>query len=322
MNYFVDFRLYSRPFIQPLQTYHGVWKTREGIIIRLTDTTGKIGWGEIAPLPWFGSESLSEAWLFCQGLKGLITVEQVKLIPDSLPSCQFGFESALEGIKLGHKQTQKTIKKGGVYYSYLLPTGEKVLQEWGKVLEKGGTTFKWKIGVKNIIEEMRIFEKLIEVLPQRIKLRLDANGGLNLEEAKLWLKLADESGIVEFVEQPLSPLKFDFMLKLSQEYTTPLALDESVSNLIQLEQCYQQGWRGIVIIKAAIAGFPTRLRQLVQNYSLDIVFSSVFETSIARNYILGLTEELVKGDRAMGLGVDHWFKDDEADFLSNLWKNF
>lgn len=132
MNYFVDFRLYSRPFIQPLQTYHGVWKTREGIIIRLTDTTGKIGWGEIAPLPWFGSESLSEAWLFCQGLKGLITVEQVKLIPDSLPSCQFGFESALEGIKLGHKQTQKTIKKEGFIIVIYCRLGKRFCRNGGK----------------------------------------------------------------------------------------------------------------------------------------------------------------------------------------------
>ncbi|HAC63877.1 MAG TPA: o-succinylbenzoate synthase [Cyanothece sp. UBA12306] len=323
-QYRFDFRVYSRLFKQPLLTHYGIWKQREGIIIRLISEDHKISWGEIAPLPWFGSENMQQALVFCQALSGKISWEQIQAIPNSLPACQFGFESALEGFNLSLFQSilnpiNQNTKK--INYSYLLPTGKAALEAWKKFDPQQGTTFKWKIGIDNIFEEIRIFEDLITELPPGIRLRLDGNGGLNLEEARLWLKIADQSRIVEFIEQPLSMAEFDSMVQLSEEYHTPLALDESVSNLTQLEQCYHQGWRGIFIIKAAIAGFPSRLRQLCRIYPLDLVFSSVFETKIAREYILTLVAELVQSDRAMGLGIDHWFKDNETEFLSKIWKN-
>jgi hypothetical protein len=43
-RYQFEFRPYQRKFVLPLQTNHGIWETREGIIIRLIDDSGKIGW--------------------------------------------------------------------------------------------------------------------------------------------------------------------------------------------------------------------------------------------------------------------------------------
>ncbi len=322
MEYSFDFRLYSRPFRQPLITSHGVWKKREGIIIHLTDKVGRMGWGEIAPLSWFGSETLQEALGFCQGLNGKITLDKIKAIPNSLPGCQFGFESALEGVNLSQLYPPKEIKKNKrIKYSYLLPAGKNVLEAWKDGYNQEIKTFKWKIGVSDIKEEMTIFKTLINILPKEVTLRLDANGGLSLSEAQKWLEIADKSEIIEFIEQPLSPLEFDSMVKLSQDYITLLALDESVSNLIQLEQCYQQGWLEIFVVKPAIAGFPSRLRQLCKMYSLDLVFSSVFETAITQQYIINLAEELIPQGRPMGFGVNDWFQDSNKNWLNNLWKN-
>ncbi len=72
-KYRFEFRPYRRPFKRPLSTSHGIWDVREGIILRLTDETGQVGWGEIAPIPWFGSESLQQALDFCQQLPTKIT---------------------------------------------------------------------------------------------------------------------------------------------------------------------------------------------------------------------------------------------------------
>ncbi len=108
-----------------------------------------------------------------------------------------------------------------------------------------------------IEEEMRIFDRLIRILPAEAKLRLDANGGLSWEEAIEWLEICDRSNVIEFIEQPLSPQYLDLMLELSDRFSTPIALDESVATLPQLEECYHRGWRGIFVIKAAIAGSPS-----------------------------------------------------------------
>jgi len=46
------------------------------------------------------------------------------------------------------------------------------------------------------------------------------------------------------------------------------------------------------VIKAAIAGSPSRLRQFCREHEIDAVFSSVFETAIGTQAALKLAVEL------------------------------
>ncbi len=314
MKYRFEFRLYRRQFGRSLATSHGDWKIREGIIIRLIDAKVKVGWGEIAPLPWFGSESLDQALNFCRQMPDEITTETIFSIPDQLPCCQFCFESALN---LGLVD----IPPSSITYSALLPTGKAALDEWKPLWNQGYRTFKWKIGVTSIEEEMPIFDRLIQVLPMGGRLRLDANGGLSFTEANQWLKVSDRLKMIEFLEQPLSVSEFETMRELSDRYSTAIALDESVATIAQLQTCYQQGWRGVFVIKPSIAGSPKRLRQFCQTHKIDVVFSSVFETTIGRQAALNLAAELGNSHRSLGFGVDSWFNEDDEIWLKHLWNN-
>jgi O-succinylbenzoate synthase len=236
-----------------------------------------------------------------------------------LPACQFGFESALKNVS-----SQKLILNFDLpahKYSYLLPTGKKALDHLSKMSMndenslsyRESLTYKWKIGVQSFTQEISIFEQLVEQLPLNSRLRLDANGGLSLEEAQRWLSFTDQIRQIEFIEQPLPPDQFSELLTLSQNFKTAIALDESVANLKQLKECYELGWSGIYVIKAAIMGSPRQLKQFCQNHAIDSVFSSVFETSIGQQAVLALAQELNNRDRALGFGVNQWFQ--EADPL-------
>ena len=291
MHYKLQFSPYKRNFKKALKTSHGIWDIREGIILQLTDKTGKIGLGEIAPLSWFGSETLSDALDFCRQLPKEITKETIFSIPDNLPSCKFGFESAWENFQQLQVEEKEELKKTN-FYSALLPEGEAALEIWQQLLQEGYGTFKWKIGVDKIKTELEIFQQLVKELPTKINLRLDANGGLNFEEAKQWLEICENLNIIEFIEQPLPVDKFSEMLELSNAYSIPIALDESVANLRKMKQYYQQNWQGIFVIKPAIFGSRRELRNFCKNYSIDAVFSSVFETKIARKAALQLATEL------------------------------
>ena len=112
---------------------------------------------------------------------------------------------------------------------------------------------------------------------------------------------------IEFLEQPLSISQLDLMLELCDLYSTPLALDESVANLQQLNSCYQQGWSNIFVIKPAIFGSPRKLKNFCQKNKIDTVFSSVFETDIGQNSALKIASELLLYNRAVGFGINHWF---------------
>jgi O-succinylbenzoate synthase len=343
-RYQLQFHPYRHRFRQPLRTSHGIWQIREGIIISLSDRTGRVGKGEIAPVPWFGSETMAQAIEFCHQLGKNVTKATIASIEDVLPACQFAFESALtqleqEGKQDREKQKQEENTFKSLNYSYLLPAGAAALKNCQNLAEKANKnpdytlfssnaakssldsptsdrlliphspiTFKWKIGVKPLAEEIAILQQLTQILPAKAKLRLDANGGLTVEEARTWLEVTDGIARVEFLEQPLPPQQLETMLGLSNDYATPLALDESVANLRQLADCYERGWRGILVIKAAIAGSPRRLRQFCQQHLLDAVFSSVFETQIGRLAVLELAIELSNPHRAIGFGVQQWWE--------------
>lgn len=326
MLYQVEFSPYSRQFKQPLITKHGIWHLRRGIILRLTCPAGQVGLGEIAPLEWFGSERFDQALDFCDRLAPEITAEQIFSIPAELPACQFGLESAWEALKLG----ASSLERNGVMANSaqlplcgLLPTGEAALCAWQDLWNQGYRSFKWKIGVAPLQTEIANFQRLSQALPPEAKLRLDANGGLSDQEAQQWLQVCDSAGI-EFLEQPLPEDQLDAIVKLSRKYKTPIALDESVATLPQLQACYDQGWRGIFVIKPAIAGSLCQLREFCQQPSLQAVFSSVFETAVGRQAALKLATELSSPGYAIGFGTHHWFKDElDAEFadFKNLWNH-
>ncbi|MEX0267830.1 o-succinylbenzoate synthase [Leptolyngbyaceae cyanobacterium UHCC 1019] len=340
MLYQFQFQSYQRPFKHPLQTNHGTWKVREGILLQLIDSTGQVGSGEIAPLPWFGSETLEQALDFCRQLPAVIREPIIFDIPPTLPACKFGFEMAWEEVAsgewrvasgkdqvLGAKSQVSGYKEQslnsvlhppysilrtpsfGLLQSALLPAGEDALLTWKKRWEEGYRTFKWKIGVQALDVELALLARLAYELPKTARLRLDANGGLSLEATIAWLTVCDRLPMIEYLEQPLSPSQLTQMMELSKQHSTPLALDESVATLAHLQDCHTQGWRGIFVIKPAIAGSPHRLRQFFQTHSIDAVFSSVFETEIGRQAGLRLAAELGNRDRAMGYGTEHWFEE-------------
>jgi o-succinylbenzoate synthase len=292
---------------------------RQGIVLRLSNSQGQCGFGEIAPLTEFGSETPEQAQQFCQQLPSLIDDGAIATIPATLPACQFGFESARQALS----EPASQISIHDLPLCGLLPTGALALEQWQALWQAGYRTCKWKIGVAAVPEEIRIYQELNRLLPPQVKLRLDANGGLDQRGLHRWLDACDPQR-VEFLEQPLPPSQFETMLNLHRQSPVPLALDESVATLSQLQGCYQRGWRGVFVIKAAIAGSPHQLRQFLRQHQIDVVFSSVFEGAIARQAALKLAAEFSNPSRAVGYGVDHWFTDDalsttNGDFAA-LWQ--
>lgn len=307
-----EFRPYRRKFRQPLRTSHGLWTVREGVIVRLECETGRVGFGEIAPIEWFGSERIEAAIELCQNLPLEISFEEISQISEAFPACRFGLESAWLATDL---ETDEADITDDCFDCCALLLAET---RWEKLWEQGYRTFKLKIGVKPIQDELTTLKTLLEEMPDGAIFRLDANAGLDEPETQQWLEICENLNI-EFLEQPMAIAEFETMLKLSQNYSTPIALDESVASIAQLEDCYNRGWRGIFVIKPAIAGSPCRLRQFCQTHQIDTVFSSVFETAIARQAGLRLAADL--STRAVGYGTTHWFDDLLTTDFAAIWNS-
>jgi O-succinylbenzoate synthase len=317
MTHRLEFRRYSLPFRGAVRTAHGPWAVREGLIVRVEDAAGGAGYGEAAPIPWFGSETIAEDAAMLAGLGGSIDVETSGRIDERLGCLRFALACAL-GEATGLPPAAERLPVAA-----LLPAGKDACAAADKALEAGYVAFKWKVGVLDDGDERAMLDDLLARLPGHSKLRLDANGAWSPRCAMKWLDLCAERPI-EFVEQPCfagvsqgeagQRRDADLLLGLSADYPTPIALDESVTGLPSLRAWLSCGWPGVLVVKPALAGDPARLLALLAGSGADVVFSTALETDVGRQAALRIAFAF-KGpqSRALGFGVGPLFADERFD---------
>lgn len=298
----LQFASYRRPFAVPLRTARGDWFEREGIVVRLEADDGRVGFGEIAPIEGFGSESMAEAEGFLSGLGPRIRRERLAGIPEGLRCCHFALGSAWW-----------MIEEPDVPYVFrntaLLPTGENALEAMAGYLAAGFRTFKMKIGVASARLEIANVQGLLSLMPAEARLRLDANGALDEPAFELWLDALDGHRGIEFLEQPLEAGAEREVRDYATEREVPLALDESLASVQGLQVVLQHlRWFGPLVLKSALLGSPEDLLRVLRNARNPLIFSSVFETGIGLHN--GLRLAAAAGARSpVGYGTLAYFAD-------------
>ena len=69
MQFEFQFHRYRLPLRVSVRTAHGPWAERDGVMVRLAeDSSGAVGYGEAAVIPWFGTETADEAEAACREL--------------------------------------------------------------------------------------------------------------------------------------------------------------------------------------------------------------------------------------------------------------
>ena len=309
MSYRLAYRRYRLPFARAVRTAHGPWREREGLVVRLTDAPGRSGFGEVAPLPWFGTETLAEAEAVLAGLGGGVDAAAVESIQERHGCVRFALASALNLDSSGPAVAPR------LPVAALLPAGRDALAAARRAREAGYLVFKWKIGVGDAADERAMLDDLLALLPEPAMLRLDANGVWTARQAARWLERCAERPI-EFVEQPVAPDNADALSGLAADYPTTLALDESVTGLASLRTWLERKWPGVVVVKPALAGPPEEVLAVLAEHRADAVFSSAFETAVGRQAALR-TAFRYQGPRprALGFGVTPLFADRRFDGL-------
>jgi O-succinylbenzoate synthase len=313
------YRFYRLPLLRTVRTAHGPWIEREGIVLRLEDEQGRVGFGEVAPIPWFGTETLADARNALAKLGDAVEAASLEGIDERQGCLRFALASALASDDGQQTATPR------LPVAALLPAGKAALAAADKALAEGFVAFKWKVGVLDATDEWGLLDDLLARLPGHVKLRLDANGAWTTRQAAKWLKRCAERPI-EFVEQPCfadasqgtagKRRTDDVLLGLARDYPTTLALDESVTGLPSLRTWLGRGWPGVLVVKPALAGAPASVLGLLAKHQADVVFSSAFETAVGRQAALRMAFQF-KGrhPRALGFGVTPLFKDGRFDGL-------
>ncbi len=316
------YRRYTLPFRAPVRTAHGVWAERTGLIVRLEDGAGRVGYGEVAPIPWFGTETVEEAEAALSVLGEWVKPEQLAAVPVKLGCLRFALAGAFGELGQDERLVKDNPSPPYLAVAALLPAGRAALAQIGPKAELGFRTFKWKVGVGDIADELSLLDDVIGELPSGSKLRLDANGAWDRRQAGRWLERAAERPI-EFIEQPCfaeasqgaaqCARMEDALRGLAGDFPTPIALDESLVGAHDVERWLAADWPGIFVIKPALLGDPAPVLARLAAAKADVVFSSALETAVGAQAALQLAFAWAGKPRALGFGVWPLFTDSVFD---------
>ncbi len=306
MTYRFAYRTYRLPLRHPLRTAHGLWAEREGLVLRLEDENGRVGYGEAAPIPWFGTETVVEATEVCRALGDKFPAELIEAVAGRFGCVRFALALARETVAGNFDQSAR------LPVAALLPAGRAALAALPDKIEAGFLAYKWKVGVGDLDEELGVLDDLFAMLPAYARLRLDANGAWERRQAQRWLAHCAQRP-VEFVEQPVAASEEDTLLGLAREFPVTLALDESVVRLDEARRWQSLGWSGVFVIKPALCGPLEEIKEWIEATKADVVFSSAIETSLGRAAILRFALAGGYTKRALGFGVGEIFGDRKWD---------
>jgi O-succinylbenzoate synthase len=324
----ISVKPYQRAFRQPLRTAHGKWASREGFLVRV-EQEGCIGYGEVAPLPSFGSETLAEATAFLEQVPS----EPESAVPTELPCCAFALSAAQLALEQGARvdplengeapcQSASRVSKNrsvapprDYWVSALLPSGSAALRLAAEKSKAGYRSMKWKIGVEPIAKEISTARSLLDSLPATVRLRFDANAGLAASELEQWLEfLIPHRERVDFIEQPLACGQELLMADYMKASGIGIALDESLNGTDRERWLKPNAWAGPLVIKAPLMGELSQLADRLAPVVKQVVFSSVFETSIGLENSLRLADSLPQLLRPIGYDTVAAFND-ELNYL-------
>ncbi len=328
-----EYRRYALPFRAPVRTAHGAWPVREGVLVRITPRErgdGKMdapasGWGEAAPIPWFGTESVEEIEAACRGLAEWGEAARFAAVPARLACLRHALAMAMENLRAsdlpaaagdpGQAGPSGAGRAAAWGVAALLPAGRAALAAIGPKAEAGFRVFKWKVGVGDVSDELALLDDVCAVLPAGAKLRLDANGAWDRRRAERWLeRCADRP--VEFLEQPVAATARgadDLLLGLAGDFPTPIALDESLVGEGDIARWLGAGWPGIFVVKPALLAEPRAALARLATAQARVVFSSALETAVGAQAALRLAWSWPHERRALGFGVWPLFAEARCD---------
>lgn len=292
MNYHFQYLPYRRNFCRPLATAHGVWQHREGIVLRLERDDGAFGFGEVAPVPWFGSETYETALMWCDEIGKRHIQDPRDVIGEKMPCFNWAIHSAVDALQSEPGQASFPV-------AALASDSDSIS---GKQAQ-GFQTFKLKIGASDLQTDLKSVGAAIAELEEGQQLRLDANGGLSERDFKAWLEYL-EGQPIEYLEQPLGIGLENRMLEIAEPFSTTIALDESIAGLDSL--LHWKDWPGILVVKPSLLGW-------IGDEALpDLVGSSVFETAFGFEAALQflarrqITNTAIGFDTNVLLEADDW----------------
>ena len=298
----LEVRRYRHPLRGPLRTAHGITSERDGLLLRLADAaTGRVGFGEVAPVAGFNAGTLDEA----SSALAVLAAERRCEVPRCVA---WGLGCALEALKA---DPSACAALPPVRSAALLPPGLHAFGMLPALLSAGFDTFKGKIEDAPPDVALVWVRCLLDILPPHARLRLDVNGAWDIMTTARFVGAIRGEPRIGFLEQPLPAGGFDAMRLISKQSGVDIALDETLcAGEFPLSRFTR--WPGTLVVKPALCGLPpAKLREwIAKRPQGSVVVSTAFETAIGLASLLDLAATLAPAT-VHGFGGAHLFPEDD-----------
>jgi O-succinylbenzoate synthase len=252
-----------RAFAIPMTTKFRGTTVREGALI-----AGPAGWGEFSPFPEYGPRECAR-WL-----------------ASALESAYQGWPAPVRD----RIPVNVTVPAVGPEQAARIVAAAGCLTAKVKVAERGQTD----------ADDLARVQAVRDALGPDGKIRVDANGGWDVDHARRMLRQLDRFGL-EYAEQPCATLAE--LASLRRDVAVPLAADESIRKAEDPMRVRAAGAADIVVVKVQPLGGVRAALRVAEACGLPVVVSSAIDTSVGLAAGVALAAALPELRYACGLAT-------------------
>ena len=171
------------------------------------------------------------------------------------------------------------------------------------VRRSGCTTAKVKVAERGqvLADDVLRVEAVRDAIGPSGRVRIDANGGWSVDDARIAVNTLDAVGNLEYVEQPCATVEELAALRLAID--VPIAADESIRHSDDPLRVARLEAADIAVLKVQPLGGVHACMEIAADIGLPVVVSSAVETSIGLSAGLALAAALPELPYACGLGT-------------------
>lgn len=271
MNTVSEIRLHRLevPLGTPYKLAFGMVRHFDTLIAEVTDSDGRVGLGEATVLTGYTDETPEGSWALMQRLAreaagSGVEAARAKLIAgvERAPFTVTALVTALEMLE-GARALQVSAPAQVPLLGLVNAESQGELEaEVDALLARGFRTLKVKVGFDADADASRL-RSIQRTVRGRAAIRVDANQGFGLEDAKRFASGMDPEGI-ELFEQPCAAGDWEAAVAVAAVSTVPMMLDESIYGLDDIERAAELRAARFIKLKLMKLGSLERLAAAIE----------------------------------------------------------
>ncbi len=328
-------RPYTLRLARPLETAQGLFATRPGVLLELQDTEGHHGFGESAPWPGFGTETLAESRAALE--RAALLLQDMDLEPgewaapltDCLrraPAARAALDGALwdlaaqrAGLPLAALLAARYGADAALAHiavnALLTAEAPAALHEQAaRARAAGYRAAKIKLGAASLARDLERVRSARDGLGPQVALRGDANGAWTARQAREALAALADFGF-DYVEQPLPAQDVEGLAALRGSGPVRIAADESVAIEDGVARLLAAGAADVLVLKPAVLGGPGRALEVAgraRAAGCAVVVTHALESAVGARHALHCAAAWADRSAVHGLDTAGLFEQDLA----------